>query len=1228
MTPSAANDDPRWCPFCNPDPQRVFLRLRHVYALWDGFPVTDGHALIVPYRHVPTWFDASSTERSELFSAIDAVCSIIRERGGIDGFNFGVNVGAAAGQTVPHLHQHVIPRRTGDMPDPRGGVRHVIPGKGNYLITRDAPRGPSIADAGPGQPWRIDSPPLLTTGPAHPLLPHLEHDLSTASRVDIAVAFVMPSGVERLYAHFDDLLRRGGSLRLLTGDYLGVTDPDALQRLIDLRAIHGSTRLDLRVYVTAGRSFHPKAYLLTGDYADGVAWVGSSNLSASALSDGIEWNYRVESRRDSAGLALVRGAFEALFADPATRDLDDAWLADYRGRRPALAALATEPAGELPEPTPDLPVPNPVQTEALTALMATRAEGARAGLVVMATGLGKTWLAAFDIAGPQFRRVLFVAHREEILHQALATFRRIRPDAVLGLYNGSARVADAEILFASIQTLSRREHLDRFDPHAFDYIIVDEFHHASAASYRRLIEHFDPKFLLGLTATPERTDGGNLLALCGENLVYRCGVPRGIGLDLLCAYRYFGVPDEVDYRNVPWKSGRFDETELTAAVATELRAANIVEQWRKRAGKRTLAFCVSQRHADYMKRWFLDAGIPCAAVHAGPGADPRALSLEQLAAAQLKVVFAVDMFNEGVDVPAIDTVMMLRPTESAVIWLQQFGRGLRKHGDKRLTVIDYIGNHRSFLTKVRALLAIEGGGDRAIAAALRAWQEQRLGLPVGCEVTYELLALDILRALLRTPADGADALRDYYQDFRDRHGQRPTASEAFHDGYLPRSARTAYGSWFGLVRDMGGFSAEDEAAWSAATSFLSGLETTTMVKSYKMLVLQAMLNTNTLPSPLEGPAPAGPLLPSEAPPEPGIHITTLTDEFARLARRLPALTKELGPALDDPVALRRLIETNPINAWTGSGAIKDEVAFAYQNQSLRYLGTIPPAARDAFRGLVRELVDWRLAEYLLRPAAEADHSSFVMSVKHAGGNPILFLPDRERTPSIPEQGWHDVTIDGESYRANFVKIAVNVVCAADSDKNVLSKILRGWFGPDAGLPGTDFKVSSERADGGWTWKPLGRAPDEQPEVFRRYSREQIPRLFGDRYSEAIWNSGFVVITTEKPRAICLLVTIDREGMSEQFQYQNRFLAPDRFQWQSQNRTAQDSKYGRLIRDHQQLGVTIHLFVRAEKKRGSAPAAFLYCGTVAFEKWEGSEPVTVDWRLHQPVPERLLASFGT
>lgn len=1054
MIPDDSNDERHGCPFCNPEPQRVFLRLQHVYALWDGFPVTDGHALIVPYRHVSSWFDAADTERAELFSAIDVVCSIICERGGIDGFNFGVNVGAAAGQTVPHLHQHVIPRRKGDMPDPRGGVRHVIPGRGNYLRT-DAPRFGSIADSGQLRPWRIDSPPLLTTGHQHPMLPHLERDLASASRVDIAVAFVMPSGIERLYAHFDDLLRRGGSMRLLTGDYLGLTDPAALQRLLDLQAIHGSTRLDLRVYVSAGRSFHPKAYLATDSYADGVAYVGSSNLSASALAEGIEWNYRVDSRRDAQGLALVRAAFEALYRDLQTREVDAAWVAEYRERRPAMATPASQPVDAQPEPAPSVPEPNRVQAEALTALAATRDEGARAGLVVMATGLGKTWLAAFDIAVPEFRRVLFVAHREEILHQALATFRRIRPAATLGLYNGNERSADADVLFASIQTLSRRQHLERFDSQSFDYIVVDEFHHASAATYRRLIEHFDPKFLLGLTATPERSDGGDLLAICGENLVYRCGVPRGIELGLLCTYRYFGVPDEVDYRNVPWRSGRFDETELTAALATTRRAENIVGQWRKRAGARTLAFCVSQRHAEYMKRHFGEAGIKSAAVHSGPGADPRALSLERLAAGELKVVFAVDMFNEGVDVPAIDTVLMLRPTESVIIWLQQFGRGLRKQGDKRLTVIDYIGNHRCFLTKVRALLAVEGGGDRAIAAALRTCQEQRVGVPAGCEVSYELEALDILRALLRVPEDGADALREYYRDFRDRHGQRPTASEAFHDGYLPRSARTGYGSWLGLVRDMGDFSPDDAIAWSAAGAFLGGLETTAMSKSYKMLVLQAMLDSQALPG------------------EEGIGIAELTDGFARLAGRIPALRAEVGGALDDSTALHGLIETHPIRAWTGTGAINDQVAFAYEIKRLRYLGSVPPVAREAFRALVRELVDWRLAEYLSRSAMRQEARGFELKVSHANGQPILFLPDRRQTAGIPE-GLNVVSIDGVLHRANFVKVAVNVVRRLEGNENILPAILRDWFGPTAGQPGTDFRVECIPEADGWAWRALRR----------------------------------------------------------------------------------------------------------------------------------------------------------
>ena len=237
----------------------------------------------------------------------------------------------------------------------------------------------------------------------------------------------------------------------------------------------------------------------------------------------------------------------------------------------------------------------------------------------------------------------------------------------------SQRETDADLLFASVQTLGRIENLNGFAPTAFDYIIIDEFHHAAATTYRRIIDHFQPKFLLGLTATPERMDGGDLLALCQENVVFEASVPDGVSAGLLCAFQYFGVPDVVDYANIPWRNARFDPTELTAAVATEARAQNALEQFRKHGAQRCIAFCCSQRHANFMAEFFNARGVRAVAVHAGNESAPRTTSLQQLAGGELDVIFSVDIFNEGVDVPNIDTVLMLRPTKSdgdldAAIW--------------------------------------------------------------------------------------------------------------------------------------------------------------------------------------------------------------------------------------------------------------------------------------------------------------------------------------------------------------------------------------------------------------------------------------------------------------------------------------------------------------------------------------------------------------------------------
>jgi superfamily II DNA or RNA helicase len=940
-----------------------------------------------------------------------------------------------------------------------------------------------------------------------------------------------------------------------------------------------------------------------------AAFVGSSNLSASALTTGVEWNYRVISSLDAAGIIEIQQAFEALFRSPATVELTPEWVADYRNRRvPPLPQLAEahdnygsrtqQPISERVadiEPEIDVPVvlPHTIQEEALSALKATREQGRKAGLVVLATGLGKTWLSAFD--SQSFERVLFVAHREEILGQALETFRRIRPHDYLGRYTGQEKSLGAKVLFASIQTLSRREHLRRFGPEEFDYIVVDEFHHAEARTYRSLIDYFRPKFLLGLTATPERTDGADLLALCDQNLVYRCDLAEGIRRELLCPFRYFGVPDDVDYRNIPWRNKRFDLDELTAAVATQARAENALDQYRKRAGKRTIAFCVSQHHADFMADFFRKNGLRSAAVHSGPQTAPRALSLEQLRDGELDVVCAVDILNEGVDLPTLDTVMMLRPTESRILWLQQFGRGLRQAPGKKLTVIDYIGNHRTFLIKPQTLFALPSG-DRAILNLLAALDAGTAELPPGCEVTYELEAKDILKGLLRLTGDAVELISRRCHDFLDIHGVRPTAAELYLEGYNPRALRRDFGSWLSFVKSEGGFTEEEERAFQHSREFLESLETTEMSKSYKMLVLLAMLNANQVPG--------------------SLRLNELAQQVTRISEHHSKVAVDIGAALNSQQTLETMLVRNPIAAWVGGKGTGGRRYFTYEGDEFKMTADVPAENRDSFQELVREVVDWRLAEYLDRPSGTGAES-YTLKISHSGGQPILFLPSRSQHPGLPE-GWTDVRVGDETYTANFVKIAVNVMRQPGSETNVLPDLLRRWFGPDAGAPGTRHRVDLRRIGTEWELESLGAATNRAV-LWKPYKRDEIAPLFGLSYSDSVWRQGFV----QQGEHTFLFVTLEKADQAAAYQYKDHFVSPTRFQWQSQNRTTQGSKHGRSIRDHKELGIDVHLFVRAQSKLpGGRGAPFTYCGPVEFVSWEGEKPVTVLWNLYEPIPQAL------
>ena len=1176
------------CPFCSPDRAQLIFEGEQFIGLWDAFPVSPGHALVIPRRHIPTWFDATPAEQIALLEGIERARKEIVRHHKPDGFNIGINVDAAAGQTVSHLHIHVIPRYTGDIPDPRGGVRNVIPDKGNYL--RNLGRGNRFFRSLPHDG-------ALISGEDDPLLPHFLAHLDHATSADMCVAFVQLSGLRLVQEHLRDLLHRGGKLRFLTGDYLDITDPQALFHFLDFEG-----QRELRVFETRSISFHPKSYIFHFPDGTGTALVGSSNLSESALRTGVEWNYRVVTSADPKGLAQVQKAFDALFDHPSTKPVTDAWVKSYVLRRRVMTRQEADADVESPEKPPE---PHPIQREALTALENTRSEGNSAGLVVLATGLGKTWLSAFDCQQPGFERVLFVAHREEILDQAIKTFRRIRPAATLGRYSGSEKVPDADVLFASIQTLGRLHHLRQFARDRFDYIAVDEFHHAAARTYRNLIAHFTPKFLLGLTATPERTDGGDLLALCQENLVYRCDVTRGITEGLLVPFHYFGVPDEVDYRNIPWRNSRFDPDELTKAVATQKRAQNTLEQYRARAGRRTLAFCCSQLHCEFMADFFRKNGLRAVAVHSGPDSAPRAASLEGLEAGSLEIVCAVDMFNEGVDLPRVDTVMMLRPTESAILWTQQFGRGLRKADNKDyLTVIDYIGNHRIFLNKPRILLNL-AAGDRSIDRALNLLLAGEFALPPGCEVTYDLKTIEILRSLLRHgPGRDSDALQAHYLDFRERHGQRPSATEMFHEGYTPRSLRQTHGSWLLFVKAMGDLSQPQQQALAQSADFLSALEITQMTKSFKMLTLLAMLDEDALPG--------------------SISIHNLADSFIRLAKRSAVLRHDVGSALNNQQDIIRLLETNPIEAWVGGRGTSLQSYFKYEDGKFSTRISVPQNLRESLQELVREIADWRLAEYLSRSEQSSEaETQFTCKVSHSGDNPILFLPDRAKHPQIPS-GWVAVEANGKSYEANLVKIAINVLREPGSEENILPRILTGWFGQDAGRPGTNYHVIFEPLEDGLRMRPANErstAPsDAGLELWRTYSREDIAPMFGLKFSTAIWNADFV----HSGQNIFLLATLDKGDLVKEHRYHDKFLSPDLFQSQTQNRTGQDSKHGLMMRHHREKGISIHLFVRRAKKIKSRPAPFVYCGAVKFEKWEGDKPITIDWRLPAPVPERLRA----
>ena len=514
----------------------------------------------------------------------------------------------------------------------------------------------------------------------------LLNSLKRADSVDIVVSFLMESGVRMLLGELDNALKRGAKIRILTGNYLGITQPSALY-LIKHKL---GEQVDLRFYNEKNRSFHPKSYMFHyKDYS--TIYIGSSNISKSALTSGIEWNYRFSSKTDSHNYEKFYNTFLDLFEHHSIV-IDDDELKRYskNWHRPAVSKDLDRYDLQDNETTNNIALfePRGAQIEALCALENTRAEGAGRALVHAATGVGKTYLAAFD--SKDYERVLFVAHREEILKQAAQSFKNVRNSDDYGFFDGESKCTDKSVIFASVGTLGRSEYLKNkyFAPDYFNYIVIDEFHHAVNDQYQRIVNYFKPQFLLGLTATPERMDGRNIYEICDYNVPYEISLKEAINKGMLVPFHYYGIFDDTDYSKLHIVRGRYDEKELNETYIGNVHRYELIYKYYCKYGSRqALGFCCSKEHAREMAREFSSRGIPSVAVFSdasGEYTEKRNVAIQKLKNGEIRAIFSVDMFNEGVDITSVDMVMFLRPTESPIVFLQQLGRGLRKCRGKDL----------------------------------------------------------------------------------------------------------------------------------------------------------------------------------------------------------------------------------------------------------------------------------------------------------------------------------------------------------------------------------------------------------------------------------------------------------------------------------------------------------------------------------------------------------------
>lgn len=728
------------------------------------------------------------------------------------------------------------------------------------------------------------------TGHNDHLYKRLQQSIHTATSIDIIVSFLMESGVKLLQKDLEEIRDKNIPIRTLTGNYLNITQPSALYLLKDILG----DKVDLRFYNDTKRSFHAKAYIFENNEG-GEIFIGSSNLSKSALISGIEWNYRIDKKTNEEDYNYFKSMFEDLFLNESII-VNDQELENYSKtwKRPKVFSQMKENKEEINysyDKITTLFEPRGAQIEALYQLKKTREEGNDKALVVAATGIGKTYLAAFD--SREFNRVLFVAHREEILKQAYESFKNIRLDKFekhkdvvtkvaesvttekenysvvtkdldvvttnynedgynMGFFMNSIKDNDKDIVFASVQSLGKDNYLneDYFPRDYFDYIVIDEFHHAVCKNYQNIINYFTPKFMLGLTATPDRLDNKDVFSICDYNTVYEVTLKTAIDKGWLVPFRYYGIYDEsVNYDEVEFKNGKYNEKQLEEALSINKRAELILNHYKKYKSSTALGFCTSKSHAEFMAKYFNENGIPSCSVYSGDKgeySEERNTALRKLRNEEIKVIFSVDMFNEGLDVKNVDMVMFLRPTQSPTIFLQQLGRGLRKDKNKNyLNVLDFIGNYKKANLVPYLLTGESKKVDKTTGFILK--EED---YPQDCFIDFDFRLVDLFEKMNKANQKLEDVILEEFYRIKAYLGYVPSRVEMFtymdEDLYYnmkKKSKVNIFKNYMKFLNDNNETNYdESEILNTLAHEFINLIENTSMTKVPKIPLLLAFYN--------------------------------------------------------------------------------------------------------------------------------------------------------------------------------------------------------------------------------------------------------------------------------------------------------------------------------------------------------------------------------------------------